>query len=110
MRWWLRLTRWIVPLALLPACRPPLRSSCNPAPLQGELGTICGFDHPEDLTVIDSAQLLLASGMRPGAGLWAMALDQLTQPTPEVWRIWPDREVRRPEEAYVGFGCREPPP
>ena len=99
--------------ALLPACAPPARPACDATPEPGALGSICGFDHPEDLELVAGAGLVLASGLEPGAGLWAIAVEDLARPDPRPWRIWPaerappetGRRTRRPRRAR----CRRSP-
>lgn len=81
------LVGWAV---LFAACDPPPRAACDAHPPAGELGSVCGFDHPEDLEVVRSAGLVLATGMRPGAGLFAVEVAALDDPVPRPWRIWPD--------------------
>ncbi len=101
-------------------CSPPPRPPCNPDPPPGVLGTICGFDRPEDILVLPEANLMVTSGMGEGVGLYALALDDATSAEPQPWRIWPDSEgaegagaPNRAEEAtHEAIGdpaCSEPP-
>ena len=95
---------------LLLACAPPDRPPCDPTPEPGALGSICGFDHPEDLELVAGAKVVLASGLQPGAGLWAIAVEDLRRPDPRPWRIWPAAAT---ESGVAGDGgdpsCTEPP-
>lgn len=92
------------------ACAAPSRSRCDPTPDPGVLGSICGFDHAEDLELVPQARVVLASGLRPGAGLWAIAVQDLTLPEPGPWRIWPGTPTEPGEASGKGTpGCSEPP-
>jgi hypothetical protein len=76
------------------------------------LGTICGFDHPEDLEAVPAAGVLLASGMWQGAGLHAVSLAELATPDPRPWRIWPPPKGAGPATAPEPAGepgCTAPP-
>ena len=50
------------------------RGPCEPTPPPGELGSICGFENPEDVAWVPAAGLLLVSQMRhAGAGAGRLA-------------------------------------
>jgi hypothetical protein len=52
---------------------------------------------------------VLASSLRPGGGLFALAIDSLDDPTPGPWRIWPV-DARAEEEGFAGDpACPGPP-
>jgi hypothetical protein len=95
---------------ILLACAPPERTACDPTPEPDALGTICGFDHPEDLEVVAHAGVVLASGLRDGAGLWAISIDELDGADPRPWRIWPGDSPEATPAAPIGApDCSEPP-
>lgn len=102
----------LVPLALLVAsgCSPPPRPRCDPDPPPGVLGSVCGFDRPEDILVFPEANLLLTSGMGEGVGLFAAEIDDLTSPDPRPWRIWPDGDEDAAAMGPAGDpACTAPP-
>lgn len=99
-------------LALLVfACGGEPRGACRPEPAPGELGTVCGFENPEDVEPLPAADLLLVSEMRvPGrsgggaiAALHAFADDGA--PPLEPRRLWPPPGD---EPAPVGSGAGDP--
>jgi hypothetical protein len=94
---------------LLVACGAPARDRCDAHPPPGALGSICGFDRPEDLVAIPDAGLVLASGMAPGAGLRALAIEDLERPAPRPWRIWPPASPDEGSPSPAGAGCAGPP-
>lgn len=103
-------------LTLASGCSPPPRPPCNPDPPPGVLGTVCGFDRPEDILVFPESNVMVTSGMGRGVGLYAVALDDLSSVEPRPWRIWPHGEeaggrgaVDPPGEAIGDPACREPP-
>jgi hypothetical protein len=104
-----RLAGALSALALL-ACAPPERPACDAHPAPGALGSICGFDHPEDLQLVAGAGVVVASGLAPGAGLFALALDELDAPEPRPWRLWPPGTPAASEAARAGDPtCTAPP-
>lgn len=109
-RWRARAGAALLALRLLAACGAPERGACNPQPGPGALGSICGFDHPEDLLVVAEAGLVLASGLRAGAGLWALAIGDLELADPRPWRIWPAAPPAAGRAPPAGDpGCTAPP-
>jgi hypothetical protein len=94
------------------ACAPPPRGACDPTPRPGVLGTICGFDHPEDLEPVPGAGVVLASGLRPGAGLWALESAAVGRSDASPFRIWPGPPDAASETGSAPAGepgCRTPP-
>ncbi len=75
------------------ACGDAPRGPCR-APAPGELGSVCGFRHPEDVEAVPRAGVLLVSEMRrggdpPGGSLAALALATGGAPAGAPRRIWP---------------------
>ncbi len=61
--------RFLLLVALLaPGCFSRPRDACNPEPRPGELGTICGFENPEDVEAVPAAGVVLVSEMRAMRG------------------------------------------
>jgi hypothetical protein len=73
------------------------------------LGSICGFDHPEDLEWVEGAGVVLASGLALGAGMHAIEVDALARPDAAPWRIWPDGDVEPATAASGDPSCTTPP-
>lgn len=98
--------------AVVAGCGGAPRAACDPDPLPGTLGSICGFANPEDVEVVQSAKLLLVSQMRHagrGGSIAAMSLDRPAQ-QPRV--IWPAAGVIPDSAAKVPVGdpsCTNPP-
>jgi hypothetical protein len=98
-------------LALL-ACGTATRGPCEPEPGPGQLGSVCGFQSPEDVEFVAGAGLLLVSEMRRGPSGGAIAglpLDEAGRPTAAPRRLWPGPEAAVPD----GRGdpeCSAPPP
>ena len=95
---------------------------CNPTPPSGELGTICGFQNPEDVEVVASLGALIVSEMsysaaRPGS---LSAIDLWAEP-PTPTRLWPDGAFDRtasysaktqdiaPRPRWLDADCTTPP-
>ena len=105
--------------ALAAACRGEPRGPCEPTPPPGEIGSICGFENPEDVAWVPAASLLLVSQMRhagegPGGSLAALALDPSGEPIAPPRRLWPPaREaVESQASAHAPAGdpeCTQPP-
>jgi hypothetical protein len=76
-------------LSISSACsKPEARGPCDPAP---PFGTICGFENPEDVEWVPSADLVVVSNIRmwnvdiPGGG----TLSALKPGSTEVRKLWP---------------------
>ena len=105
--------------ALTAACGGEPRSACEPTPSPGELGSICGFENPEDVAWVPAAGLLLVSQMRhadggPGGSLAALALGLAGEPIAPPRRLWPPASAaaggEAPKHGAVGDpGCTQPP-
>ncbi len=81
----------------LPGCAMPARA--------GELGSICGFDRPEDLELIESRNLVIASEERSGGRLMGLAVDRLAD---GPFALWPNR-ISAPGQRLVGDDSCPPP-
>ncbi len=109
-----------VAMAIVTAgCAGPPRDACDMA---GTPGTVCGFENPEDIELIDSSGVVLVSNLRlgdplPGGGfLSAMTTagatgdDQQARP----WKAWPLEDGSAPaadnSSALLGSpDCPGPP-
>jgi hypothetical protein len=108
-----RVRRRLLPLLLLAvACgSSEPRGACTGRPAPGQLGSVCGFENPEDVEAVPSAGILLVSQMRPlvGDGPGGGAISALTGPDARPRRLFPPGRVRR--EPVVGDPkCTTPPP
>ena len=105
--------------ALAVACEGEPRGPCEPTPRPGEIGSICGFENPEDVAWVPSAGVLLVSQMRhadagPGGSLAALALDPSGEPIAAPRRLWPPAlaaaESAASTRASAGDpACTQPP-
>jgi len=105
--------------ALTAACGGEPRGPCEPTPPPGEIGSICGFENPEDVAWLPAAGLLLVSQMRhtgegAGGSLAALALGRTGDPIAPARRLWPPAPAAAEGEpsthAPVGDpGCTRPP-
>lgn len=92
-------------LALALACAGSPRGPCLPDPPPGTLGSVCGFQNPEDVEAIPKLGLLLVSqlrsvdGERPGS-IAALPIDSAGRPLGEPRRLWPSPR----------FGAAQRPP
>lgn len=82
-------------LALLVAgCSGTPRPPCDPTPPKGTLGSVCGFENPEDVEAVPQAGVVLVSNMRPlsggPGGGFLMALP-VRGTTP--YRVWPRQDA-----------------
>ena len=81
-------------LALTLACAGAPRGDCMPDPLPGELGSVCGFQNPEDVEAVPELGLLLVSQLRsvdgsvPGS-LAALPVDAAGRPVGAPRTLWP---------------------
>ncbi|NRA01762.1 MAG: hypothetical protein HRU00_04080 [Myxococcales bacterium] len=103
-------------LALTLACAGAPRGDCMPDPLPGELGSVCGFQNPEDVEAVPELGLLLVSQLRsvdgsvPGS-LAALPVDAAGRPVGAPRTLWPSprfgaaQRLPRLGEA----GCTVPP-
>jgi hypothetical protein len=91
------------------ACAPPERPPCDATPAPGLVGSICGFDHPEDLELVPAAGVVLASGLEPGAGLWAIDVEGLAGADAQPWRIWPGQGAGSTASVSGDPACTTPP-
>lgn len=75
-------------LVLLGCNRPAPRGPCS---LEGPIGTICGFENPEDIEYLPAEGIVVVSDLRmwsgkaPGGGFLSAFIPGGT----EVWKIWP---------------------
>ena len=105
--------RFLLWAALLVAgCRAQPRGPCNPEPRPGELGTICGFENPEDVEAVPAAGVVLVSEIRVmqgtgGGALSAVPLDGAPVPR----RLFPPADPSQPGSGpLIGDpACTTPP-
>src|SRR5262249_58601747 len=104
----LRFLLWVALLA--PGCRAQPRGPCNPEPSPGELGTICGFENPEDVEAVPAARVVLVSEIRvvQGTGGGALSAVPLDGPPVPRRRFPPPRPAARGAASLIG-GPRGPP-
>jgi len=106
--------------ALAVACSGGVpRGPCQPAPPAGVLGSVCGFENPEDVAWVPAARLLLVSQMRHpgdamGGSLSALTLGPAGEPIAPPRRLWPpsDAAADGEREAPAPSGnstCTAPP-
>lgn len=99
-------------LVLLVACGAPApRGECTGKPAPGAMGSVCGFENPEDVEAVSSARVLLVSEMRPlvGDGPGGGAIAALTGPDRRPRRLFPPG--RASGEPPLGDpACTSPPP
>ncbi len=100
-------------LVLLVACSNEPRPPCEPPRATASLGTLCGFENPEDVAVLPEAGLLLVSEIRvPGAaGGGAIAAVALGAPEKTVAprRLWPIEPAAPRDPVRGSPDCRIPP-
>jgi hypothetical protein len=93
------------------ACGTPPRGPCDPDPEPGSLGSVCGFESPEDVEHVPSARLLLVSEMRrgeTGGGLAALRLDTGGIAAAPPRRLWPAGRELAPDGRGAA-SCTAPP-
>jgi hypothetical protein len=95
------------------ACENRPRAACGRG--GGTIGTICGFENPEDIESVTDADLLVASNMRfdgrddPGA-IRGGYLSGLTPASAAVRRLWPDPTAEASHDPALGDPvCLTPP-
>ena len=101
---------------IAPGCFSRPRDACNPEPRPGELGTICGFENPEDVEEVPAAGVVLVSEMRAmrGKGGGALAAVPLEGP-PVPRRLFPAADGAGERGAGAGLspvgdpGCTTSP-
>lgn len=95
---------------------------CDPDPPTGELGTICGFQNPEDVEVVASLGALIVSEMvRSGEETGSLSAVDLRVDPPTPRRLWPDDTTVRttvpttrtqriaPRPHWLDADCTTPP-
>jgi hypothetical protein len=94
------------------ACGSRPRAACGSG---GAIATVCGFDNPEDIEYVASADLLVASNMRfdgrdvPGA-IRGGYLSGLAPASGATHRLWPDAtDESSPRPALGDPVCLTPP-
>ncbi len=110
----------LAPLVLALACAGEPRGPCEPEPRAGELGSVCGFENPEDVAWVPAAQLLLVSEMRhadarSGGSIAALSLGAQGEPIAAARKLWPAAQAARgnapaAETAFGVASCTQPPP
>jgi len=102
--------------ALAMACRGgEPRGPCQPEPPPGALGSVCGFENPEDVAWVPTARLLMVSQMRhagdaTGGSLAALTLGPAGEPIAAPRRLWPPSDAAREALAPSGHStCTAPP-
>ncbi len=112
---WLRTAVGAASCILLGCVGEPF-APCNPNPPLGELGTICGFQNPEDVEAVGSLGALIVSEMshhaeRPGS---ISAID-LRAESPTPIRLWPSEatgpgaQSGGPPPGWLDTDCQTPP-
>ncbi len=96
-------------------CAGEPRGPCRPDPAPEEVGSICGFQNPEDVEWIPEAGILVVSNMAARDGSAAGHLSALDLPGPQArpsspFRLWPPREGVPPRGAPLeASDCADPP-
>jgi hypothetical protein len=98
-------------VALTAGCRGRSRGTCQPDPPPGVLGTVCGFQNPEDVEAVPSAGIVVVSELRyagAGGALAALTLGAV----PVSRRLWPLGETPgavAPPPVAGDPSCTSPP-
>jgi hypothetical protein len=79
---------------------PPIRDCAMPSRV-GELGSICGYQRPEDLELISSQNIVVASEERTGGRLMGLRVDDLGAGPFQLWPTVEDAVVK-PQRGMVG--------
>ena len=106
----MRLGAYLVLALLVAGCSSTPRPPCDSTPPPGKLGSVCGFENPEDVEAIPQAGVILVSNMRPLSGAagggFIMALP-VHGTTP--YKVWP-REDAVLTPLLGDASCTTPPP
>ncbi len=99
--------------AQLAACMPGSeRPPCRLETSAGEVGSVCGFQNPEDLEALRQAGLIVVSNMNHDRSQDSPGfLSTLDINTLAVERLWPidGRAAAQPEQGLGEASCTEPP-
>jgi hypothetical protein len=106
--------------ALAVACsRGEPRGPCHDAPPPGAIGSVCGFENPEDVAFVPAASLLLVSQMRhpgiaAGGSLAALPLGPGGEPAARPRKLWPPEASSLAGQTGAALvaghpGCTRPP-
>ena len=101
-------------IAVALACgRNAPRGACDPAPAAGELGSVCGFENPEDVAWVPTRRLLLVSQMRhsaagAGGSLAALSLAADGAPSAPARRLWPPAHAATASPQRTGAPVGDP--
>ncbi len=88
----------------------PQRPACALPVQVGELGSICGYQNPEDLDVVPSRNILIASEERSGGRLMGLELDHLETGPFALWPRDDDTGSGKGDAGHVGDpNCAGPP-
>jgi hypothetical protein len=97
-------------LALLAvaACGQPPRGPCAP----GVLGTVCGFENPEDVEYVEGADVVLVTNLRVPRRPTGGFLSALTPGATSPRRVWPTGAATdvAPDPTLGDPACPGPPP
>ena len=107
----------IAVLAVRPAAAVSRAAPATPRLLPGALGSVCGFENPEDVAFVPAASLLLVSQMRhpgiaAGGSLAALPLGPGGEPAAPPRRLWPPEDPGSAPAAGPIAGhpaCTSPP-
>jgi hypothetical protein len=96
--------------AVVAGCAGAPRPPCDPAPPPGTLGTVCGFENPEDVEAVPQAGVVLVSNTRSlGGGPGGGFLMALPRGDTAPYRVWP-REDAVLTPLLGDAACTTPPP
>jgi hypothetical protein len=92
--------------AVLAGCSGSRRGPCDPSPPRGALGTVCGFQDPEDVAGVPSAGVVLVSNMATDRAGGFLAVLPIGGGDPI--RLWPPGDAE-PDSAVGDPACPGPP-